>query len=157
MSVCLQLFSHHPHWSEVLPLQDVCILFPIFAVRLAYSHDKCSYTLCTVQIFSLGNYVIRNSLLQDKRPSHKVQLVQLEISVFRFFYTHSILLVDPISCISNFKTRLKGNHFDSYEVIMTSDRWFNFNSWVFYSLGPIKIKQRWQKCINSGGGYIGNK
>lgn len=151
------IFTHWTHWSEVLSLQDVCILFPIFAVRLAYSHDKCSYTLCTVQIFSLGNYVIRNSLLQGKRPSHKVQLVQLEISVFRFFYTHSILLVDPISCISNFKTRLKGNHFDSYEVIMTSDRWFKLNSWIFYSLGPIKIKQRWQKCINSGGGYIGNK
>lgn len=140
MSVCLQLFSHIER-TEVrfCPCK---ILFPIFSVRLAYSHDKCSYTLCTLQIFSLGNYVIRNSLLQDKRPSHKVQLVQLEISVFRFFYTHSILLVDPISCISNFKTRLKGNHFDSYEVIMTSDRWFKLNSWIFYSLGPIKIKQR---------------
>ena len=49
----------------------------------------------------------------------------------------------------------KGNHFDSdEEVILACDDWFSLKNRVFYSQGFFKVKQRWQKCVNSDGGYI---
>lgn len=53
------------------------------------------------------------------------------------------------------KKQLKGNHFDSdEEVILACANWFSSKTRVFYSQGLFKVKQRWQKCINSGVGYI---
>jgi histone-lysine N-methyltransferase SETMAR len=99
-------------------------------------------------------------LLQDNASSHKARLVQvtandLNIEILPHPPYSPDLAPSDFFLFPNLKKQLKGNHFDSdEEVILACDDWFSLKNRVFYSQGLFKVKQRWQKCVNSGGGYI---
>ena len=98
-------------------------------------------------------------LLQDNAPSHKAQIVQLTANNLNI----EILPHPPYSpdlapsdffLFPNLKKQIKGIQFASdEEVTLACDNWFSSKNRVFYSQGLFKVKQRWQKCVNLGGGY----
>ena len=99
-------------------------------------------------------------LLQDNAPSHKARLVlqtanDLNIEILPPPPYSPDLAPSDFFLFPKLKKQLKGNHFDSDEdVILACDNWFSSKNRLFYSEGLFKVTQRWQKCLNSGGGYI---
>ena len=53
------------------------------------------------------------------------------------------------------KKYLKGQRFHSNEdVISAVEKWFESHPKSYYAQGLLKVKERWQKCINMQGDYV---
>ena len=53
------------------------------------------------------------------------------------------------------KKHLKGQRFHSNEdVISAGEEWFESHPKSYYAQGLLKVKERWQKCVDMQGDYV---
>ena len=99
-------------------------------------------------------------LLHDNAPAHR-SMMAVHTSMQCGF---KILLHPPYSpdlapsdffLFPSLKKHLKGQRFHSNEdVISAGEEWFESHPKSYYAQGLLKVKERWQKCVDMQGDYV---
>ena len=99
-------------------------------------------------------------LLHDNAPAHR-SMMAVHTSMQCGF---TILLHPPYSpdlapsdffLFPSLKKHLKGQRFHSNEdVISAGEEWFESHPKSYYAQGLLKVKEKWQKCVDMQGDYV---
>lgn len=99
-------------------------------------------------------------LLHDNAPAHSAhQTVQVANTCGYEILPHPPYSPDlapsDFFLFREMKKPLRGRRFlDSNDVKMEVEGWFSSQNEGFYSRGLKQVKGRWEKCVNTGGGYV---